>query len=237
MARPPMSTPSPALIPHGVRGRVLAVVLAASAVFVVLAARYAGGSDPRWFDDHAHDVITDVTPRGRTLRLLLELGSPTSVVVIAVVVALLCLWLRRPRAAALALLGPGLTGLVTTFTKPLIGRTLRGEYAYPSGHTGGATSTALVLAILAVLVLRPEPRRALAIVLGAGAAAAATFAVLVVAAHWHYATDAIGGACVALAAVLGSALVIDAVADRWAARTPAPSDPLRPGGGRARPAS
>ncbi|MGD9529438.1 phosphatase PAP2 family protein [Pseudonocardia sp.] len=228
MLRPLVRTSSPALIPRGVRRRALAVALAAGAVFLVLAARYAGGSDPRWFDDHARDVLTDVTPRSRALRMLLELGSPASVVTIAVVVALLCLWMRRPRAAALALLGPGITGLVTTFTKPLIGRTLRGEYAYPSGHTGGATSTALVLAILAVLVLRPDPRRALAIVLAVGAAAAAMFAVLVVVANWHYATDAIGGACVALAAVLGTALAIDAVADRWTGRAP---DPPGPGAG------
>ncbi|MGD9526942.1 phosphatase PAP2 family protein [Pseudonocardia sp.] len=236
MVHPPIPTSRP-LIPRGARGRALAVVAVALAVFTVLAARYTGGSDPRWFDDHARDVIADVTPRGRLLRMLLELGSPAAVVAIAVVVALLCLWRRHPRAAALALLGPGITGLVTTFTKPLIGRTLRGEYAYPSGHTGGATSTALVLAVLAVLVLRPDPRRALAIVLAVGAAAAALFAVLVVAANWHYATDAIGGACVALAAVLGSALAIDAVADRWAGRTPDPPDLLRPGAGRARPAS
>lgn len=229
------NTASPALIPRGVRGRVLAVVLVATAGFVLLALRYAGGSDPRWFDDHAHEVLTDLSPHGRLLRGLLELGGPASVVVIAAVVALICLWLHRPRAALLAVLGPGITGLVTTFGKPLIGRTLRGEYAFPSGHTGGATATALVLAILAVAVLRPDPRRWLALVLAAGAATAGAFGVLVVAANWHYATDAIGGACVAVAAVLGSALVIDAVADGRARREGddvRPDAPTAPGTGR-----
>jgi undecaprenyl-diphosphatase len=195
-------------------------VLVALTGFTVLAARYAGGANPRWFDDHAREAITDVTPRTRWIHLFVQLGGPEVVVVVALVLAAGCLWAGRRRLAALAVLGPGLTGLVTTFTKPLIGRTLDGAYAYPSGHTGGATATALVLGFVLVAVLWPAPRRALALVLGAGTVGGATWTVLVVAADWHYATDALGGAAAAFAAVLGTALVLDASAGRAAVITP-----------------
>lgn len=195
------------------RPGVLVVALVAFAGFAVLAARYAGGTDARWFDYYARDFVDDVTPRSRLIVALIELGNPMVVVTVATLTAAVCLWLGRRRLAALAVLGPGITGLVTTFAKPLVGRTLDGEYAYPSGHTGGVTATALVAAIVLVAVLRPQAPRALALILGTGAAVGTTWSVLVVAGNWHYATDAVGGTLTAFGAVLGSALLIDAVAE------------------------
>ena len=68
----------------------------------------------------------------------------------------------------LAVVGPGLTGVCTTLLKPALGRTIEGGFAFPSGHTGGATSLGLVAALLVISLLRPGRGGALAI-LAAGA--------------------------------------------------------------------
>lgn len=212
MDRVPSPSTAP-LIPRQARPSATVVVLVAVAGFAALAARYAGGSDARWLDDRAEMLVQDITPRSRIIVALIELGSPLVVVTVAVLTAAVCLSLRRPKLAVLAVLGPGLTGVATTLAKPVVGRTLDGYYAYPSGHTGGATAMALVAAVVLVAVLRPQPPHALVLILGTGLLVGATWTVLVVAVDYHYATDAVGGTLVAVAAVLGSALLIDAVAE------------------------
>jgi undecaprenyl-diphosphatase len=141
---------------------------------------------------------------------MLVVGSPAVVVTVALSLAGLCLWLGHRRLALLAVAGPGLTGLITTLSKPLIGRTIDGDLAYPSGHAGGATAIGLVTALVLVAVLRPSPTRAGAILAAGALVAGGAVAVLLVAANWHYATDAVGGICTAITAVLGSALALDA---------------------------
>ena len=113
-----------------------------------------------------------------------------------------------------AVLGPGLTGLATTVTKPLVGRVLHDAYVYPSGHTGGATAMGLVMALLLVQLLRPSPARAGLLLTGFALLVGGTVGVVVVAKGWHYATDAIGGFLVAVAAVLVCALLLDVLPHR-----------------------
>jgi undecaprenyl-diphosphatase len=43
-------------------------------------------------------------------------------------------------------------------------------------------------------------------------------AVALIVYEWHYATDTIGGACTAIAVILGSALALDRAASWWAQR-------------------
>ena len=66
-----------------------------------------------------------------------------------------CLVTGAPRAAVLAVGGPGLAGLITTFGKPVVDRTIGHDdaLAFPSGHTGGATSLSLVCALLLAAAL------------------------------------------------------------------------------------
>lgn len=206
--------PDPATLPPSLRRPALATLAVCAAVFAALALRYADGTRARWLDDRAESVVDSVTPHSRALSSLLLVGSPVVVVSVALSVAGLCLWLGRRRLALLAVVGPGLTGLITTLSKPMIGRTIEGEFAYPSGHAGGATAIGLVVALLLVALLRPAPARAALVVAGGALAMGGTVAVLLVAADWHYATDAVGGICTAVTAVLGSALVLDS----WAAR-------------------
>ncbi|MEU6697903.1 phosphatase PAP2 family protein [Pseudonocardia sp. NPDC046786] len=138
-------------------------------------------------------------------------------VVAAASLAGLALLLRRPRVAVLAVVGPGLTGVATTALKPLLGRTIDGDgFAFPSGHTGGAVSIGLVLAVLligAVPVVRPVA--ALSVLAATVLLAGGVVGAGMVRIGAHYATDTIGGFCAALTLGLGAAMAIDRIADRW----------------------
>lgn len=202
--------PEPPLLPPSLRRPTTAAVAVATTVFAVLALRYAGGSRARWFDHRTESLVEDITPRPRGVIALIEVGSPAVVIATAVVTALACLWFGRRRLALLAFLGPGLAGGLATLFQPLVGRTIDGDWAYPSGHTAGATSLALVAAFVLVALRQPEPPWAATLIAGIGLLAGVAMTVLLVAADWHYATDAVGGFLVAFASVLSCALLIDA---------------------------
>lgn len=194
------------------------VVAGSAVVFGFFAERYGGNSAPGRIDRHSMALIE--MWEFDTGRTVIGLGDATSVVLLALVTAGLCLWTGRNRLAVLAVVGPGLTGGVTTVAKPLIGRTLDGDFAYPSGHAGGATALGLVLAMLvASLVGRGWVVSALIIVAG-GALSGGVMGYVLSAQDAHYPTDSIGGSCVAVTAVVGSALVLDWLLD--SRRRPAP---------------
>jgi len=209
----------PTLLPAGLRVPAVVVAVFSAVVLSVLAVRYAGDDGPGRVDGHL-DRALDALPGQGIARIVIELGSPVFVTVAASLLALAYLLRRRYRSAALAVGGPGLTGLVTTFGKPAVDRTIgHGELAFPSGHTGGATSLALVVALLvaAALSLGPGGTAVLAGLCAVAAGAAVGTGMVVVGSH--YPTDVIGGFCTATAAVLVVALVLDATARQ---RAPAP---------------
>ena len=201
------------MLPQGSRRIAATVAVLAVTVVAVLAVQYAGDHTAGRVDGHL-DRAVDALPSAadRFVRAAIVLGSPSVVTVAAGVLALVCLVARRPWAAVLAVGGPGLTGLITTFGKPVVDRTIghSDALAFPSGHTGGATSLSLVCALLlaAALGLRA----------GGTAVLAATSALVagglvgtgMVVGGAHYPTDVVGGFCAAVAAVLGVALVLDA---------------------------
>ena len=205
----------PVLLPGPLRRPVAVLVAVAAVTFVGLAVRYAGTSTASGIDTRV-DAVVD--PLGSAHQWLIRhtaaIGSPPSVVVLALVLSVLCLLLGRRRLAVLAVLGPGLTGLCTTLLKPALGRTFGGWYAFPSGHTGGATAVGLVVALLLISLLRPGRRGALAIlatgalVVGGGVGAA------MVASNLHYPTDTVGGFCTAVVVVCGCALLLDRLPTR-----------------------
>jgi membrane-associated phospholipid phosphatase len=198
------------LVPEPLRRPVGLLVAGAATTFAVLAARYAGTSEAGGVDTRVDAVVDPLGMAHRWLvRHIVALGSPPSVVVLAFAASAVCLVLGRRRLAVLAVVGPGVTGVCTTLLKPALGRTIGGGFAFPSGHTGGATSLGLVAALLAISLLRPSRGGALAIlaagalVIGGGVGAA------LIASNAHYPTDTIGGFCTAVVVVCGGALALD----------------------------
>jgi membrane-associated phospholipid phosphatase len=215
------SRPEPAILPPGLRAPAAAVSVFALLVFGVFAARYADDSSAGRLDRRIDDLIAP-TGRGISLPdLVIILGNPVTVVVLAFLLAGLALALGHRRLAVLAIAGPGLTGVATTTFKPIIGRTIEGGLAYPSGHTGGATALGVVAALLLITVLRPATGTS-ALLLSAGAlVSGGAMALALVSNRIHYATDTVGGFCVAVAVVLTSALVIERLPGalpRWGGR-------------------
>lgn len=206
---------SPAVVPGPLRRPLLLVSILAAVAFTVLAVRYAGTSSAGRVDT---GVDAAVDPVADDHRLLIErvvaLGSPSWVVASAVVLAAVCLLLGRRRLAVLALVGPGVTGACTSLLKPLLGRTIDGSLAFPSGHTAGATAFGLVVGLLAISLVRPGRIGALAILIAGGVVAGGGVGLAMIAANAHYPTDTIGGFCMAVVLVCGTALVVDRVAVR-----------------------
>jgi membrane-associated phospholipid phosphatase len=209
------------LMSSRVRRWAIAIACASATITAVLGAWYTGGSSAGRLDRAVDPRLTAGLGEHRELtEALVNIGSPIAVTVMTALLVAALLFLRRPRAALLAALGPAVACAITEWViKPLVERTRGGTLSYPSGHTTGIFAVTLVVVIL-MLDRTPERLPLIArLVISTGALAIATVvAIASVAAGDHYATDAIGGACVALATVLGLSLVVDAVADR----TPSP---------------
>jgi undecaprenyl-diphosphatase len=190
------------------------IVVACTAVTTLLGVAFAGHSQPDRLDRVADARIgSAVLAYSGLLRPVAD-QTPLVVIVLAVVGFCALLLARRPRAAALLAIGlPG--GLLAeAVLKPLIHRTLYGggDGSYPSGHTIGAFCLAVVIEVLLLGPHRPPLRPAVRALLACAVLAVACLVpVAVVAMHMHYFTDTVGGAALATALVLASALLIDAV--------------------------
>jgi membrane-associated phospholipid phosphatase len=198
-----------------IRIALAAISVCCVVVVAVLGARYADNYRPGRLDARIDRILRyHLRTHIRLLNHFVDLAGPLLVLACVLVVLGFAIG-RRPRAAALAVLGPGLaTGLTEVVLKPLVGRRLRGDLSFPSGHTTGAVSIAVVLVVFLLGPNRPKLRLSFRILLCVLAAAAAVVvAAAMVGAGYHYATDTVGGLCVAVAVVLAVSAVIDAVAD------------------------
>jgi len=182
----------------------------------VLGVHYSGDIAAGRLDRWAQTAVEGLLPQPGSGALLIDLvGEPRVAVVLAGLLAVACLVLGRRRLAVVAIAGMGLTGAVTTVLKPVIGRTIHGDYlAYPSGHAAAATVLVLVVTLLAVDLLRAGRQPGMLLILAGAVAAGAPMAWSQVALGAHYPTDTIGGFCTAMAVVPATALLVDWLAAR-----------------------
>ena len=169
--------------------------------------------------------------------LLLWLAAPGSLIptgVLCVVIVGACLLTGRLNGAVLAATAvPVAVGLDEVVLKRLVHRTYWGNLVYPSGHTTAVFTLAATVTVL--LLVPPQPAKAAALrvlVPVAACVLGVVVAVAVIGLQWHYFTDTVAGAAVAIGTVCGLALLLDLPTARrwlaWASRQP-PSAQERPG--------
>jgi membrane-associated phospholipid phosphatase len=212
------------LVTQGMVRPVVVIVVACAAVVLGLGLLFHHQRDGLPLDHAVYGMVyrNFVGERG----LLQAMLVPTEPVLLVIVVALffmLAVARRRPRVALLAVVGPLLAvGLNAVVFKPLVDRTINnGNLAYPSGHTTGLVAVLTVLVLATVTSRVPKPLVSLVIIVALVVTVVAATAL--VGMKYHYVTDTVGGACLAVATVLGVALAIDrgAVKRRRTAKTAA----------------
>ena len=127
------------------------------------------------------------------VSIFLQPSEPYVLIPVVAIVAGVCAWRRWWDRLALCLLGSTVPVALNTWVlKPLFDHRLKGDLAYPSGHTVSLVSVLAVLVILIRRVLVAVLAVAVTVVGGIG----------LVGAGYHYPADVAGGACFAVAAVL-----------------------------------
>jgi undecaprenyl-diphosphatase len=130
---------------------------------------------------HAEQVVADLAP----------IATPGTGFALGLGLAIVNWWRRDRRLAAFCLLAPGLALVVTEWAlKPLVGRTLRGGLAYPSGHT---TATFAAGTLLVLLAYRWGGVRRAAVTAVLWLVPVATLVLFLLDRRLHYPTDMLGG--------------------------------------------
>lgn len=205
------------LVPRQSRRLAAGVILLGAALLTALAVEYAGSSSAGRIDRAIDDrLIAHFGQYARLVRALADLGSPEPVFASSLLLVLALAVLRRPRGALLAAFAPIIASATTEWVlKPLVDRTQGGALSFPSGRATGFCTVAAVVVLLVLDQTPPRLRlRFQMIVCLAAVGLACCVTAAVVAARDHYATDTVGGACVALVTVLTLGLAIDGLADR-----------------------
>ncbi|MFI9776161.1 phosphatase PAP2 family protein [Streptomyces sp. NPDC051956] len=214
--------PAPVVLPPSLRVRLGLVAALAALVVVVLGVLYAGAGRPGRVDARIWAAVEDVGPLWWHVAVATDfLGEPVGAAMLVAATVTGCVLLRRPRAAALAVAGVGITVGTTTLLKHLVGRTIHGDdnLSYPSGHTAFATALALVVALLATGRFGLGRTVGTSLVLAAALVAGAAMGWAQVVMGAHYPTDALGGWCTALVVIPATAWLVDRTADRLGDRT------------------
>ena len=203
------------LVPRRIRRSATALAVACALVLVALAARYRDTDAAGQLDAAAMSRIQDVLANhSQELWLIVRLGGPVPIFAMAVLLASVSLATGRPRLAVLAFAGPCVTGVVTTVLQPLVGRTLEGDFALPSGHTGVATAISAVAALVVTGSVRTRLVTVAAVATAVVFAVGTVMGIALIANGQHYPTDVVAGFCTALAIVLGLALGLDSIGPR-----------------------
>lgn len=191
----------------------ITIAAAVSALaLAVLSMIYAAGGALGEFDQ-VEPAQEGIGPPLRSLALAIDfLGEPVGAAVLVGTLVAVCLALRRPRSAVLAVLGPGLVVATTTALKQVVGRTIHGDnLSFPSGHTALLTAVAMVAAFVAVDALTLGPLAGTLLVLVAAVVAGGAMAWAQVSLGAHYSTDTLAGFYTAVAVVPAAAWLVDRV--------------------------
>ena len=201
-------------------------LLACCAILVaVLGVLFADQSSADRFDDAVDSQV--IAWLGGHPGLLVRLAAPGSLIptgVLCVAIIAACLLAGRLNGAVLAAAAvPVAVGLVEVVLKPLVDRTYLGNVVYPSGHTTAVFTLAATVTVLLLNPPRPARAAALRVLIPVAACAlGVVVAVAVIGLQWHYFTDTVAGAAVAIGTVCGLALLLDRPAARrwlaWASR-------------------
>jgi membrane-associated phospholipid phosphatase len=162
-------------------------------------------------------VYKQFVGEGGLLRAMLVPTEPVLLIVVVGLIAMVAVARHRPRLAVLAVAGPLVTVTLTSGAlKPLIGRTINnGSLAFPSGHTSGLVAVLAVLVIAVASSVSPPWRKSLTTLVIVGATLVSVVgATALIGMKYHYVTDTVGGACMAVGTVLLVAIAIDWVATR-----------------------
>jgi membrane-associated phospholipid phosphatase len=203
-------------------------LLACCAILVaVLGVLFAHQSSADRFDDAIDSrVIAWLSGHRGLLPWLAAPGSLKPVGVLCVAIIAACLLAGRLNGAILAAAAvPVAVGLVEVVLKPLVDRTYLGNVVYPSGHTTAVFTLAATVTVLLLNPPRPARAAALRVLIPVAACAlGVVVAVAVIGLRWHYFTDTVAGAAVAIGTVCGLALLLDRPTARrwlaWASRQP-----------------
>lgn len=201
---------SDALLPMPLRLPLAVVAVLSAVIALFLGWHVAGTSVPSstdtWVRSGVHSLLSDVPNLTFTV---VRAGNPAPMIVMSALLAALCWLLRRPFHALLALTAPFAAGVVTSLLKPAVGRTFEGLLAFPSGHTAGVTAFALVAGLLLVSMAPAQLAVAVSLATAMVVLAGTAIGLALVAQDWHYATDALGGFCTAIALIATLAFLLD----------------------------
>jgi membrane-associated phospholipid phosphatase len=247
----PGQRPQDELVPHALRPVARLIIGLCIVILAALSAVVAHGTQPTSVDRAVANLLQPSSgpggfpggfhggPAESSLSVLLggigQLGGPVAMTVLTCLLCYCCIAMRRLRGAMLLATAVIAASLLTEFVlKPMIDRTYAGALSFPSGHSTAAFALA---AGVAVLLIDPPGARmpgSLRVVLSVAALATACLvAAGLVASHQHYFTDTVAGAAVGIAVALTTALALDRLAARHAARpvadAPRPSAPARLG--------
>lgn len=178
------------------------VAIVAAVLVAALGVLYLAGGSLGGFDGRAAPWDGLRQPWYAIALVIDFCGEPVGSTILTAAVVVICLVLRRIRMAVLTVAAICLTVGMTTVLKPVVGRTIHGDYlSFPSGHTAFATAFALIVTLLVIDVRGLGGRGGLvlglALVIPAGAAEGWAQVML----SAHYPTDTLGGFCAALAIV------------------------------------
>lgn len=186
----------------GMRRRTAGIELVSGLVLLGLATAvgiaYVHRPAENGLDRFAFQQLSPATlPFSGPLHMLLLAGS-RNVAIVAVFVAFVLSVFRDWRRAIASVAGSGLAIVITqNIAKPLVGGNALGfgGHSYPSGTVTAVAAYATALTLSTPWKFRPE----VALI---GLAAICAISGAVVAARWHFATDALGGALVGIGSVV-----------------------------------